>query len=67
MSSRATESKEIIYGERADQLIFIPKQRALELASIHEALNTSKTWGEFKSRVPRSHLRRSFGDDARRV
>lgn len=48
----ALKSKEIIYGERADQLIFIPKERALELARIHEGLNTSKTWGEFKSRVP---------------
>lgn len=52
MNKLATKNTEIIYGVWAEQLILIPKERALELASIHGALNASKTWGEFKSRVP---------------
>jgi hypothetical protein len=43
---------EIVYGEIYESLAFIPKKRALELAQIHYALQHSKTWGEFKSRVP---------------
>jgi hypothetical protein len=34
---------EVVYGEWSDQLLFIPKGRALELAHLLNALFTSKT------------------------
>ena len=46
------EDSEIVYGEIYYSLVFIPKKRALEYARIHRALQYSKTWGEFKARVP---------------
>lgn len=43
---------EIVYGNRHGDLIFIPKDLAEDLATLHFALETSKTWGEFKANAP---------------
>jgi hypothetical protein len=43
---------DFIYGKFADRLILIPMREAQELASISEAFVQSKTWGEFRSRIP---------------
>jgi hypothetical protein len=34
-------------------LVFATKERAEYVAKIHEAINTSETWAEFRSAVPR--------------
>jgi hypothetical protein len=33
-------------------LVFLAQEEALKLARLHEALQTSTTWGEFKRKVP---------------
>lgn len=50
---RAPSNGEVVYGEVDHYLVFIPRERAVELASIHQALWSSATWGEFRSRIPR--------------
>ena len=45
------KDSEIVYGQIYESLVFILKKRALEFARIHRALEYSKTWGEFQSRV----------------
>jgi hypothetical protein len=43
---------ELVYGEVADSLVFLPRSKALVLHGIHLALESSKTWGELKLAVP---------------
>ena len=52
MKEQPGKNREIVYGDCNGELIFLPKDLALELAQIHTALNTSKTWAEFKANVP---------------
>lgn len=47
----AEEMKDLIYGEVAESLVFIPRKQAEELASVWVALGASSTWGEFRARV----------------
>ncbi len=42
----------IVYGVTGMGLIFIPEQRAQELAHVFVALTTAKTWGEFRKMLP---------------
>jgi hypothetical protein len=44
--------KELVYGVAWGQLIFIPRNRAEELAATYTAINNSETWGDFQDRVP---------------
>ncbi len=47
--------KHLVYGtieERGDELIFIPKEQAEELALIHEAKDSATTWRELYERIP---------------
>lgn len=48
---------ELAYGNIADNLVFIPKEEALEMARLHEALQTATTWGQFRSRAPEDGYR----------
>lgn len=41
----------LVYGEQAGGLVFIPEQRARQLAAVVDAWWTSSTWGEFRTRV----------------
>jgi len=43
----------IVYGMTAWGLLFIPRSRAERLAAIHSALRHSKTWGDFRAKMPR--------------
>ncbi len=52
MSTQIPNNMELVYGNRHGELIFIPKDLAEDLATLHFALETSKTWGEFKANVP---------------
>src|SRR5258708_23115524 len=52
MNESAGKKREIVYGNGNGGLMFLPKDLALELTQIYTALNTSKTWGEFKANVP---------------
>jgi hypothetical protein len=46
----------LVYGQVDDYLVFIPRQRAIELAAVHSALQSAKTWGEFRAQVmPRDY------------
>ncbi len=53
MSGDVGGRAEVVYGEIQDGLVFIPVEEARELAGLREALGTSKTWGEFRARVPK--------------
>src|SRR5262245_53910766 len=67
-------SYEIVYGvlegtqaEDIQELVFIPLDRARELAILHIALRTSHTWGEFRALLPSTvyaqvveHLRENY-------
>jgi hypothetical protein len=57
-SVRAKVSKSLVYGEHADQLVFIPEPRARYLAQVWEAMVTSATWGELKRLAPASAYRK---------
>lgn len=46
------KNMEIVYGSRLGELIFIPKNLVEELATLHSALETSNTWGEFQANAP---------------
>jgi hypothetical protein len=52
MGKQSPETTEIVYADCSGELIFLPKNLALELAQIWTALNNSKTWGEFQANVP---------------
>lgn len=45
-------AQEVIYGTLHDELLLIPREKAEELAAVHTALNTAKTWGEFMALLP---------------
>jgi hypothetical protein len=51
MTENEAEEKNLVYGEAGGSLVFIPRRSALELANLRGALDTSKTWGELKSRI----------------
>ena len=53
-STRQTPPSEIVYGvlEGTQELVFLPIDRARELAILHIALRTSRTWGEFRAILP---------------
>jgi len=44
----SNEKAELIFGERAQQLIFIPVSLIQRLVRLQEALQSASTWGEFK-------------------
>jgi hypothetical protein len=52
MKMRSKEQIEVVYGVVGESLIFILRAEADRLAAIHHALNSSKTWGDFKAAVP---------------
>ena len=45
-------SRDIVHGVYADELVFIPTERARHLASTWKAMLKSKTWGELKKLAP---------------
>jgi len=45
------DEKSIVYGFSPIGLLFIPENRAKELANFYKALTTATTWGEFKEMV----------------
>ncbi|HWO41474.1 MAG TPA: hypothetical protein VNO43_06685 [Candidatus Eisenbacteria bacterium] len=45
------DKKDLVYGERGGSLVFIPKYLAVELVNLWAALQSSRTWGELKSRI----------------
>jgi hypothetical protein len=47
------QEKTIIYGITNLGLLFVPENKAKELAESNKALLTARTWGEFKSLVSR--------------
>lgn len=52
MSKPSPKNREVVYANCNGELVFLPKDLALELAQIRAALDTSKTWGEFQANVP---------------
>lgn len=54
---------EIVYGtlENEDYLVLIPRERAAELAEIHAAVQTSRSWEEFRSRIPEQEWNELLG------
>ena len=38
-------------GAGTETLVFIPAERAQQLAAIHKAIGQAKTWGEFRQRI----------------
>jgi hypothetical protein len=52
MSKHSAKSREVVYADCNGELVFLPKELALELAQIRAALDISKTWGEFQATVP---------------
>lgn len=41
-----------------DGLVFAPPGHALEVGVVHKAIQTAKTWGDFKRMIPLSHKER---------
>src|SRR5262245_6859489 len=52
MDDLHTTTNELIYGTPFDDLIFMPRERAENLAAIHHALSIATTWGEFFRLLP---------------
>jgi len=52
MSKSSPKNREVVYADCNGELVFLPKDLALELAQIQTALDNSKTWGEFQANVP---------------
>jgi hypothetical protein len=52
MTTGSDASKDIVYGEVQNSLVFISRKRASKLATIHEVLSSSSTWGQLRSRLP---------------
>lgn len=48
MTTKPVTQTELVYGEAAEKLVFIPKGTAEELAYLWGALGRSRTWGEFR-------------------
>jgi hypothetical protein len=51
---RDDPNKDLVYGQSdfAGGLVFVPRTKAKELASLVTAARESKTWGEFRARIP---------------
>jgi len=48
-----SDGMDLVFGEyRDDELVFIPRRRAMDLAKVRQALELSKTWSEFISALP---------------
>ena len=48
-----SEAKALVYGILpSEEAVFIPAERAVELAQAHRALMTATTWGELKAKAP---------------
>lgn len=44
---------DLVFGEyRDDELVFIPRRMALDLAKVRQALKLSRNWGEFIAELP---------------
>ena len=57
-------AKSLVYGVfQADELVFIPKQQALELAQLWRALDSAQTWADFRRLAP-NHL---YADAVERI
>jgi hypothetical protein len=41
----------IVCGRFGDNFVLIPRPEALRLASVHDAIHSSATWGEFKAKL----------------
>ena len=52
MSNDTDKTSEIVYGQRSDDLILIPRAKAEELAAVRDALETARTWRDFQTQVP---------------
>jgi hypothetical protein len=50
-TSSAVALQEVVYGEIEDYLVFLRKSDAVELSACRQALRSSKTWGEFRTRI----------------
>ena len=44
--------KDLVYGPIADNLVFMPRPAAERLIAVRGAINSSRTWGEFKQAMP---------------
>jgi hypothetical protein len=42
---------DIVCGRFGDNFVLIPRPEALRLASVHDAIHSSATWGEFKAKL----------------
>jgi hypothetical protein len=65
--------KHLVYGICGDvvpTLVFIPRARAVELALVWRAIRTSKTWREFREKMPRDiylvRMKASFDENGKR-
>jgi len=54
MKAEGPTAHDVVYGDLNGSLVFITRQRARELATIHEALWSSSTWGQVRERMPAS-------------
>jgi hypothetical protein len=52
MDQQPVMTTELVYGAPYDDLIFMPRERAEDLAAIHHALGTASTWREFFRLLP---------------
>lgn len=53
MSRRQVSSKrDLVYGKAYGGLLFFTRRRAEDFAGFYEALNTAKTWGDFRRLAP---------------
>lgn len=51
MADRESGGARLVYGELEESLVFLAQEEAVKLARLHEALQTSTTWSEFKTKV----------------
>lgn len=56
-----SDDKTLVYGVGLTRLIFMPRQRALDIAQAYEAVDSSATWGELMNRLP-SYMRDELVD-----
>jgi hypothetical protein len=56
-----------IHKNAPDFLVFMPRKKAIELTMIWDALDSAKTWGEFRRKMPPEeydeYMERSFDED----
>ena len=61
---RAEVRQTLLYRVANGGLVFAPKDQALHVAGVHRALKQARTWGEFRSMIPKSEyskvIRASF-------